>query len=140
MDERLPVKKKPPEDGSKRKPIFGRCNNAPHELWVALIEKACAKVSGCYGNLGSGFIDEGVQMLTGFQPEKCLIRNENTGLFPHEMVKKFYGGEDGFWGFLMARRQDNCLLGCSIKGYGKCGLMVIDGSPTGLLYNHAYAI
>jgi hypothetical protein len=29
-------------------------------MWVALIEKAYAKMHGCYGNLISGYIDEGV--------------------------------------------------------------------------------
>jgi hypothetical protein len=79
IDERIPV------NISTRKPIFGCCTN-PHEMWVALIEKAYAKLHGCYGNLISGYIDEGIQELTGFQPEKVLIRNEKTGCFPHKMI------------------------------------------------------
>jgi len=31
-------------------------------------------------------------------------------------------------------------MGCSIKGYGKEGQLVIDGAPTGLIMNHAYSI
>ena len=31
-------------------------------------------------------------------------------------------------------------MGCSIKGYGKEGALVIDGQPTGLILNHAYSI
>ena len=31
-------------------------------------------------------------------------------------------------------------MGCSIKGYGKEGPLVMDGHPTGLILNHAYAI
>jgi hypothetical protein len=86
-----------------------------------MIEKAYAKVHGCYGNLISGYIDEGVQELTAFQPEKILIRNEKTGCFPHASVEKHYGGKDGFWKFLIDRDNDGCLLGCSIKGNGKVG-------------------
>jgi len=55
IDERIPVdiKAKPP------KPVFGRCRSK-HELWVPLIEKAYAKMHGCYENLISGYVDEGV--------------------------------------------------------------------------------
>ena len=56
-------------------------------LLLALIEKAYAKLHGCYGNLISGYIDEGIQELTGFQPEKILIRNEKTGCFPNKMIE-----------------------------------------------------
>jgi len=50
------------------------------------------------------------------------------------------GGADGFWSYLKERRNDNCLMGCSIKGYGKEGELIIDGKPTGLILNHAYGI
>ena len=108
-------------------------------MWVALIEKAYAKMHGCYGNLISGYIDEGIQELTGFQPEKVLIRNETSGVFPHKMIEQHYGGKDGFWDFLKNRRMDNCLLGCSIKN-DKGGPQVVEGRPTGLIMNHAYGI
>lgn len=80
IDERIPVHKK------NLKPVFGSCKEI-HEMWVALIEKAYAKMHGCYGNLISGYIDEGIQELTGFQPEKILIRDEKTGCFPHKMIE-----------------------------------------------------
>lgn len=80
LDERIPVKIK------DQLPVFGACKSA-HEMWVALIEKAYAKMHGCYGNLISGYVDEGVLELTGFQPEKVLIRNESTGCFPHKMIE-----------------------------------------------------
>jgi hypothetical protein len=56
------------------------------------------------------------------------------------MIEQNYGGENGFWNFLLSRDEDGCLLGCSIKGYGKEGPQVIDGQPTGLILNHAYGI
>ena len=133
IDERIPVKKE------TKKPIFGSCKNV-HEMWVALIEKAYAKLHGCYGNLISGYIDEGIQELTGFQPEKILIRNEKTGCFPNKMIEEHYGGKEGFWKFMLERKNDNCLMGCSIKGMGKEGAQVVDGQPTGLILNHAYSI
>jgi hypothetical protein len=114
VDERIPV------DIKTNKPVFGRCKTA-HELWVPLIEKAYAKMHGCYENLISGYVDEGVQELTGMQPEKIFIRDEKSGVFPHKMIAQHYGGSDGFWKFLNDRDDDNCLMGCSIKGNGKEG-------------------
>jgi len=55
-------------------------------MWVPLIEKAYAKMHGCYENLISGYVDEGIQELTGMQPEKILIRDEKSGVFPHKMI------------------------------------------------------
>lgn len=53
LDERIPVNKK------TMKPVFGRCR-AINEIWVPMIEKAYAKVYGCYENLISGYVDEAV--------------------------------------------------------------------------------
>ena len=74
-------------------------------MWVALIEKAYAKMHGCYGNLISGYIDEGIQELTGFQPEKVLLRDESNGLFPHKMIRHYVDLKEdvalGFFKFLL---------------------------------------
>jgi calpain, invertebrate len=53
IDERIPV------DIKSKQPVFGKCRD-PHEMWVALIEKAYAKMHGCYENLISGYVDEGI--------------------------------------------------------------------------------
>ena len=155
IDSRIPVDKK------TRLPCFGRCKTEaeakakepldpamiqPSEFWVSLIEKAYAKMHGCYGNLISGYIDEAIQELTGFQPEKILIRNERSGVFPHKMIldnfvePKGADPSNGFWNYLMERFRDRCIMGCSIKGNGKSGELILDGHPTGLMLNHAYSL
>ena len=47
---------------------------------------------------------------------------------------------DGFWQYLLDRFRDRCIMGCSIKGGGKSGELVLDGHPTGLMLNHAYSL
>jgi len=110
-------------------------------MWVQLIEKAYAKLHGCYGNLISGYIDEGVQELTGCQPLKMPIRDEETGEFPHKSLKvngKRWD-EDYYWLFLKNMKATGSLLGCSIKAKN-AGQFILDSKPTGLIQNHAYAI
>jgi len=120
IDERLPISKNPDPKTGKKMPIYGRCKDE-HELWVGLIEKAYAKLHGCYENLTSGYIDEGIQELTGMQPEKIKLQGEHDKKFPHKMIEHHYGGEDGFWHFLLDRKNDGCLMGCHVNGYGKEG-------------------
>jgi hypothetical protein len=108
-------------------------------LWVALIEKAFAKVYGCYENLISGYVDEGINHLTAFPSEKILIKDENTNVFPHKTVAQHYGGSEGLWRLLCARDNEGCLMGCSIKGE-QGGPLVLDGKDCGLIKNHAYSL
>lgn len=52
VDEKIPCNK-------KKEPIYGKCRSI-NEIWVPLIEKAYAKAHGCYENLISGYVDEGI--------------------------------------------------------------------------------
>ena len=74
-----------------KKLIFGSCTD-PHELWVPLIEKAYAKLHGCYESLISGFIDDALSDMTGLVAEKISMHNEK-GLFPHKSITN----KDDFW-------------------------------------------
>ena len=56
-------------------PVFGSCKD-PLETWVPMIEKAYAKLHGCYEALISGFIDDALTDLTGFVAEKLLLQDK----------------------------------------------------------------
>jgi hypothetical protein len=62
IDDKLPI-----SDGYKN--VFASCND-PEELWAPIIEKAYAKLFGCYETLRSGNIDEGLADMSGFVCEK----------------------------------------------------------------------
>lgn len=104
IDDRLPCGK------SNGEPVFGKCKDL-HELWVPLIEKAYAKIHGCYQTLISGFIDDALTDMTGFVSEKIKTHNEK-GVFPHKSV----GDKERFWAFLKARNEEKCMMGCSVAG------------------------
>jgi calpain, invertebrate len=71
VDDRIPTIE---DNGvkSKRKAAFGHCKD-DFEIWVPLIEKAYAKLHGCYEALVSGYIDDGLTDLTGFVAEKLIL-------------------------------------------------------------------
>lgn len=83
IDDRLPVF----AESGDPKYIFGHCKD-PSELWVALIEKAYAKLHGCYESLNGGLIDDGLVDLTGHVAEKFKLRGRGGWLqVPPEQEK-----------------------------------------------------
>lgn len=59
-------------EGQEPDYVFGHCLD-PKELWVAIIEKAYAKLHGCYESLNGGMIDDGLVDLTGHVAEKVKL-------------------------------------------------------------------
>jgi hypothetical protein len=88
IDDRIPC------FAHSKKPVFGRCKEL-HELWVPLIEKAYAKIHGCYEALVSGFIDDALTDMTGLVAEKLQLHDPN-GLFPHKSIKD----KEELWTFI----------------------------------------
>jgi calpain len=91
-------------------PVFGRCKDIK-ELWVPLIEKAYAKLHGCYETLISGFIDDGLTDMTGFVAEK-LNMHDKKGRFPNKMLPN----KEDFFEYIFERDREGCMMGCAKKG------------------------
>jgi hypothetical protein len=113
VDDYVPVK----ESGSM---IFGHCKN-DNEYWVALVEKAFAKLNGSYENLSSGNFSEAMSNLTGEGSEAYEVTPEMAA-------------SDEFWGKLEYYVAEAFLMGCSIEGRGE------HDNGMGLLTGHAYGI
>lgn len=124
IDDRIPC-----YDSHEPTPVFAKARDRT-EFWVALVEKAYAKLHGTYESLISGFIDDGLNDMTGLVSEKLKLRDKKGLCIP----------EDEFWGRLIAYRSNKCMMGCSITGEGVEHEVVLDGDKTGLLAGHAYSI
>ena len=85
---------------------FAKCVDE-EELWVPLIEKAYAKLFGCYEALRSGNIDEGLVDMTAFACEKKTLQDKS---------KNFTLNKDEFWTFINEMYKNGCLMGCSRSG------------------------
>jgi hypothetical protein len=127
IDRRIPCYK------SKGTPVFGVCKEL-NEMWVPLIEKAYAKLNGCYETMISGYIDDALNEMTALVSEKLITHNDK-GIFPHKSV----GTKQEFWQYLKERNSEECLMGCSVKGDTECEIM-IEGQKCGIMTGHAYGL
>ena len=66
---------------------FAHCTKKD-EVWVPMIEKAYAKLFGCYEALRSGSVDEAIVDMTGLVCEKIMLFDANG---------KFKFDDDEFW-------------------------------------------
>lgn len=114
---------------------FGHCAD-PSEYWVSLMEKAFAKLNGCYANIESGNFSEGMTDLTG-------EGSENFKLDSPETQAQLVNGT--FWKMLLYFEAEQFLMGCSMSAqsgrhhhHHGTGHEKDDGS--GILQGHAYAI
>ncbi|OWF44269.1 calpain-15-like [Mizuhopecten yessoensis] len=102
------------------------------QLWVPLIEKAAAKLHGCYEALVSGRAIEALALLTGEPCERIQLQEQEDDDVEIDEKK--------IWTKLVKARQSKFLMGTS------CGTLNMKSSDLqhyetlGLIPNHAYSL
>nr|KAG5703165.1 hypothetical protein BaRGS_027330 [Batillaria attramentaria] len=118
------VDDKLPTDGQRL--IYCRNKERPNEFWPALLEKAYAKLRGCYEALDGGKIQDAMVDLTGGISEVINIEDKNN---------------------ILPNLYDLLMRSFSMKSMQGCSIFRPDGStqteielPNGLYMGHAYSI
>ncbi|XP_034712844.1 calpain-5-like isoform X1 [Etheostoma cragini] len=122
VDDRLPVSK----DG-----VLLFCRSAtPREFWSALLEKAYAKLNGCYEALEGGNTTEALIDFTGGVSEPLSLDCEALSLHSNQ--------RRAFFQSLAYAHESKALITCSIRpAEGETVESVLD---CGLVQGHAYGI
>lgn len=126
IDDRIPVYQK------TGKVVFGMCKDC-NELWVPLLEKAYAKLHGCYKALIGGYSHYALADMTGFSPRLIGLKEGYMGFsdrFDPEEVWKILIKYMKHW---------ESLVGCSIQAKASDGPKVEASAGDGLIMGHAYS-
>ena len=89
VDDKIPCWKSGPLEG---RPIFARCRN-PMEYWVCIVEKAYAKLHGCYQALEHGRVDHALRDFTGGDPHNVQLK-EIRGLVQNVTLEEAEGEDE----------------------------------------------
>jgi Calpain family cysteine protease len=126
VDDRIPVYKK------TGKVVFAQCKD-PNELWVPLIEKAYAKLHGCYKALIGGYSHYALGDMTGFSPRLIGLKEGYMGFSDKLSAESVW---EMLWKYI---KEWNSLLGCSIQSKASDGPKVEADAGNGLIMGHAYS-
>ena len=120
-----------PFDPQQKQPLYGHCTDQ-QEFWVSLMEKAYAKLHGCYEALHGGHLPEGMVDLTG----GVSVRYDLT---QPEMKAAMDSGQ--LWKDMKKFNQQGYLIGYSQRMKKEDGEEDEEGHDTqGIIYNHAYGM
>ena len=117
VDDYLPAYKK------SKKLCFAK--STKNQIWVALLEKAWAKINGGYINIIAGNVKEGLEFLTG-RGSLCYYLSGKKGEaledYKLEVIKN-----------VQLADENNCLISCSTSGS-------FETENKGLVSGHAYSL
>ncbi|KAG9299363.1 hypothetical protein G9A89_014011 [Geosiphon pyriformis] len=111
--------------------IYAHARN-PNEVWCALVEKAYAKLCGCYEALEAGSASDAMVDLTGTVPETIELDRDSQG--------KINGmTEESLMDHLKKANKEGGLMSCSINVQE--GEQILEQRlSNGLIVGHAYGI
>jgi calpain len=119
-----------PYNNATKTPLYGHCAD-PNEFWVPLMEKAYAKLHGCFEALNGGAMAQALVDLTGGCSEKYNLRAPET-------VEQIENGQ--FWKDLKKHHQLGYMIGCANAMKDTEGKQEDGMGTQGILYNHAYGM
>lgn len=119
-----------PYNSATKAPLYAQCAD-PNEFWVPLIEKAYAKLHGCYEMLNGGENSEALVDITAGVSEKYNLRAP-------EVAESIENGQ--FWKDLKKYHASGFLIGCSASMEDESGKPQEGIATSGIVYNHAYGI
>jgi len=120
---------------------------ARRQLWVSLVEKACAKLYGCYEALEQGTTDEALATLTGYPCERIetrTARRANRGssaaaeVVSAQRAARNVTDPEMLWARLLSFHEAGFLMSASVGTDDEAERAATEAM--GLLADHAYSL